>query len=153
MLSLKTSKPERKIRVLITKVGLDGHDRGAKVVAALLREAGMEVIYLGCFQTPEGIVRAALEESVDVVGVSTLSGEHLFFLPQIYRLLQKSNLSDLLLIAGGVIPYPDIPELKKSGVKEVFPSGTPLQAVVDFISKNVSSSPPSKTRGLIEGED
>ncbi|MBI4618896.1 MAG: cobalamin B12-binding domain-containing protein [Desulfobacterales bacterium] len=115
---------ERKIKVLITKVGLDGHDRGAKVVSSLLKEAGMEVVYLGMFQTPENVVRAAIEEDVDVIGLSCLSGEHITFTPRIMKLLKEKRIDGVLFIIGGVIPLEDIPVLKDMGVNEVFTAGT-----------------------------
>lgn len=130
----KTSRP---IRVLIAKAGLDGHDRGAKVVSALLREAGMEVIYVGMYQTPQMIVQAALEEDVDVVGLSSLSGEHLSFTPKVVELLKEKKLSDTLLIMGGVIPTEDIPRLKEIGVAEVFTAGSLTESIVEFIRKRV----------------
>lgn len=114
----------RKIKVLITKIGLDGHDRGAKVISSLLREAGMEVVYLGVFQTPENIVQAAIEEDVDLIGLSCLSGEHLTFTPEIIKIMQEKELKDVLLLVGGVIPREDIPGLKKMGVAEVFTAGS-----------------------------
>ena len=135
----KTSRP---IRVLIAKAGLDGHDRGAKVVSALLREAGMEVIYVGMYQTPQMIVQAALEEDVDVVGLSSLSGEHLSFTPKVVELLKEKKLSDTLLIMGGVIPTEDIPRLKEIGVAEVFTAGSLTESIVEFIRKRVRKSRP-----------
>ena len=122
----------KKIRVLLSKVGLDGHDRGIKLVAMLLREAGMEVIYLGKLQPPEGIIQAAIQEDVDVVGVSCLSGEHLSLLPDIAELIKKNNLC-LPLIVGGVIPREDIPRLKDMGIAEVFTSGSTSQDIVNCI--------------------
>ncbi|MDY7032743.1 MAG: cobalamin B12-binding domain-containing protein [Thermodesulfobacteriota bacterium] len=131
---------ERKIKVLITKVGLDGHDRGAKVVSSLLKEAGMEVVYLGLFQTPENVVRAAIEEDVDVIGLSCLSGEHLNFTPRIKRLLDEKKLNDVLFIVGGVIPIEDITPLKEMGVDEIFTAGTLTGEIVEYIKRNVVSS-------------
>jgi len=128
---------ERKIKVLITKVGLDGHDRGAKVVSSLLKEAGMEVVYLGMFHTPENIVRAAIEEDVDVVGISCLSGEHLTFSPKIKTLLDEKGLNNVLFIVGGVIPIEDIPVLKEMGVKEVFTAGTLTGSIIEYIKSNI----------------
>jgi len=139
-LSDRKSKTGRRIRVLIAKAGLDGHDRGAKVVSALLREAGMEVIYLGMYQTPEMIVQAALEEDVDVVGLSSLSGEHLSFTPKVVELLEKKKLGDRLLIMGGVIPTEDIPRLKEMGVAEVFTAGSLTESIVEFIRNSVRKS-------------
>ena len=139
-MSDRKSKTGRRIRVLIAKAGLDGHDRGAKVVSALLREAGMEVIYLGMYQTPEMIVQAALEEDVDVVGLSSLSGEHLSFTPKVVELLEKKKLGDRLLIMGGVIPTEDIPRLKEMGVAEVFTAGSLTESIVEFIRNSVRKS-------------
>ena len=139
-MSDRKSKTGRRIRVLIAKAGLDGHDRGAKVVSALLREAGMEVIYLGMYQTPEMIVQAALEEDVDVVGLSSLSGEHLSFTPKVVELLEKKKLGDRLLIMGGVIPTEDIPRLKEMGVAEVFTAGSLTESIIEFIRNSVRRS-------------
>ena len=136
-------EPEmRKIKVLITKVGLDGHDRGAKVVSSLLKEAGMEVIYLGLFHTPDNIVRAAIEEDVDVIGLSCLSGEHLSFTPRIIKLLKEKGLNDVLFIVGGVIPIEDIPVLKDMGVDEVFTAGTLTGSIADYIKEKIPLSSP-----------
>ncbi len=131
----------RKIKIILSKVGLDGHDRGAKVVAHLLREAGMEVVYLGMYQTPEGIVRAALEEDADVIGISYLSGEHLVYTPLIVEEMKKHELKDVLLIAGGVIPPEDIPVLKEMGVHQVFVAGTLTHEIVRYIEENVRYIP------------
>ena len=129
--------PERKIKVVISKVGLDGHDRGAKVVASLLKEAGMEVVYLGLYQRPEGIVRAAVDEDADVIGVSYLSGEHLVFTPEIVKNMKENGLDDVLLIAGGSFPAEDIPVMKAMGVDAVFRGGTLTESIVDYIRGNV----------------
>lgn len=126
---------EKKIRVLISKAGLDGHEVGAKVVARSLADAGMEVIYTGLRQTPEMVVDAAIQEDVDVIGISILSGAHMFFLPEILRLLKERNAEDIPVIAGGVIPVEDIGELKKLGIKEVFPSGSTMQEIVMYVKK------------------
>lgn len=123
-----------KIRVLISKVGLDGHDVGARVIARGLIDAGMEVVYTGLRRTPEQVVRAALEEDVDVIGVSILSGAHLTLLPKLRRLLDEGNAPDIGLIVGGVIPQEDIGLLKQAGVSAVFRSGTTVQEIVDYIS-------------------
>ncbi len=128
---------EKKIKVIVTKVGLDGHDRGAKVVASLLKEAGMEVIYLGMFNTPDDIISAAIEEDVDVIGLSFLSGEHLVFTPIMVQKLKENGLEDILLIAGGTIPVEDIPAMEKSGISKVFRAGTLSKKYVDFIFENV----------------
>lgn len=132
-----SKKKERKIRVLIAKPGLDSHDRGAKVVARALRDAGMEVIYTGLRQTPEQIAETALQEDVDVVGLSILSGAHATLFPKIMQLLKKKGLSDVLVFAGGIIPQEDVPALKKIGVREVFGPGTPTTTLVDYVKNNV----------------
>jgi len=124
---------ERRIRVLIAKPGLDGHDRGAKVVARALRDAGMEVIYTGLRQTPEMIVSAALQEDVDAVGLSVLSGAHMHYFQEVKRLLDEQGAGDVLLFGGGIIPDEDVPKLKEIGVAEVFGPGTPTGDIVDFI--------------------
>jgi len=128
---------EKRIRVLVAKPGLDGHDRGAKVIAQALRDAGMEVVYTGLRQTPEQIVSAALQEDVDVVGMSILSGAHLTLFPEVIELLKKQGASDVLVVGGGIIPDEDIPVLKEAGVNEIFTPGTPLATVVKFIQGNV----------------
>jgi len=127
---------ERKIRVVIAKPGLDSHDRGAKVVARALRDAGMEVIYTGLRQTPEQIVETALQEDVDVIGLSILSGAHTTLFPKIMDLLKKKGLSDVLVFAGGIIPEEDVPALKKIGIREVFGPGTTTSTLVEFVRKN-----------------
>ena len=124
-----------KIRVLIAKPGLDGHDRGAKVVARALRDAGMEVIYSGIRQTPEMIVEAAVQEDVDVVGLSILSGAHLELLPLVTKGLKKKGRGDALVIAGGIIPEDDVPALQQAGVKAVFGPVAPTKDIIDFIKK------------------
>ncbi|MBN2259343.1 MAG: cobalamin B12-binding domain-containing protein [Clostridiales bacterium] len=128
---------ENPIRVLVAKPGLDGHDRGAKVIARALRDAGMEVIYTGLRQTPEQIVNAAIQEDVDVVAVSILSGAHGTLLPRIAELLKQQDAEDILFVAGGVIPDDDIPELLTSGVKAIFTPGTTTTETVEFIRNNV----------------
>jgi len=128
---------ERPIRVLIAKPGLDGHDRGAKVIARALRDAGMEVIYSGLRQTPEQIVAAAIQEDVDVVGLSILSGAHNVLFPEILKLLKEKGGEDILVLAGGIIPDKDIAPLKALGVREIFLPGTPTQTLVAFIRKEV----------------
>lgn len=127
---------ERRIRVLIAKPGLDGHDRGAKIIAHALRDAGMEVIYTGIRQTPEMIVAAALQEDVDVIGLSILSGAHNVLIPRILEVMREKGLQDVLVIAGGIIPPEDAQELKRQGVAAVFPPGTPVSAIVEFIQQN-----------------
>jgi len=126
----------QKIRILIAKPGLDGHDRGAKVIARALRDAGFEVIYTGLHQTPEMIINAAIEEDVQVVGLSVLSGAHNALVPEIIEGVHKAGLSDVLVLVGGIIPDEDIPTLKKVGVQMVFTPGTALQDVVEYIRKN-----------------
>ena len=130
---------ERKIRVLVAKPGLDGHDRGAKVVASALRDAGMEVIYTGLHQTPEIIVEAAIQEDVDVIGLSILSGAHMALFPRILELLREHGAGDKLVVAGGIIPRDDIEELKKMGISEVFGPGTPTSEIVEYIKREVES--------------
>jgi methylmalonyl-CoA mutase C-terminal domain/subunit len=127
----------RKIRVLVAKPGLDGHDRGAKVIARALRDAGMEVIYTGLRQTPEMIAAAALQEDVDAVGISILSGAHNTLCPRIVELMHKNGMDDTLIVVGGIVPQEDIPELKAKGISEVFLPGTSTEDIVDFIKKNV----------------
>ena len=129
----------RKIRVVIAKPGLDGHDRGAKVIARALRDAGMEVIYTGLRQTPEQIVAAALQEDADVVGLSILSGAHMHVCPRIVELLREKGLDDVLVVVGGIIPDVDIPKLKEAGIAGVFLPGTAMQDIIDFI--NASARP------------
>ena len=127
--------PERPIRVLIAKPGLDGHDRGAKVIARALRDAGMEVIYSGLRQTPEQIVAAAIQEDVDVVGLSILSGAHNVLFPEVMRLLKEKGGEDIVVLAGGIIPDKDIAGLKALGIRGIFLPGTPTQTLVEFIRK------------------
>lgn len=128
---------DRKIRVLVAKPGLDGHDRGAKVIARALRDAGMEVIYTGLRQTPEMIAAAALQEDVDAVGISILSGAHNTLCPRIVELLRSSGMTDTLVLVGGIVPEEDISELKKKGISEVFLPGTSTQDIVAFLNSNV----------------
>ncbi len=128
---------EKRIRVIVAKPGLDGHDRGAKVVARALRDAGFEVIYTGLRQTPEQIVESALSEDVDVVAMSLLSGAHNTLFPKVVDLLKEKGMGDVLVIGGGVIPAADIPGLKEAGVAAVFTPGTPTSEIVDFINANV----------------
>jgi methylmalonyl-CoA mutase C-terminal domain/subunit len=128
----------RKIRVVVAKPGLDGHDRGAKIIARTLRDAGMEVIYTGLHQTPEQIVETALQEDADAVGLSILSGAHMTLVPRVIELLREQDAGDVLVTVGGTIPNQDIPELKRLGVAEVFTPGAPTQEIVDFIKANVT---------------
>jgi methylmalonyl-CoA mutase C-terminal domain/subunit len=127
----------QKIRVVIAKPGLDGHDRGAKVIARALRDAGMEVIYTGLRQTPEQIVAAALQEDADAIGLSILSGAHMYICPRVMELLREKGLHDVLVVIGGIIPDVDVPGLEAIGVKGVFPPGTPMQDIVAFIKQHV----------------
>jgi methylmalonyl-CoA mutase C-terminal domain/subunit len=134
---------DRKIRVLVAKPGLDGHDRGAKVIARALRDAGMEVIYTGLRQTPEMIVNSALQEDVDVIGLSILSGAHNAIVPRVNELLHQNKMDDVLLLVGGIIPEQDFEQMKKAGVSGIFNPGTPMDEIVKFIRKNV------KPRGVV----
>ncbi len=126
---------DRKIRVLVAKPGLDGHDRGAKVVARGLRDAGMEVIYLGLRLTPEQIAEAAIQEDVDVVGLSCLSGAHMSLFPKTVRLIREKSSKDILVIGGGIIPKKDIPKLEGAGIARIFEPGTPLEEIAKFIER------------------
>jgi len=123
----------RPIRVLVAKVGLDGHDRGAKVIATSLRDAGMEVIYTGLRQTPEMVVNTALQEDVDAIGISILSGAHMTVFPKIVAIMKAKELDDVLLTGGGIIPEPDMKKLQEIGVGELFPPGTPMASIVTYI--------------------
>ena len=134
---------ERKIRVLVAKPGLDGHDRGAKVIARALRDAGMEVIYTGLRQTPEMIVTSSLQEDVDVIGLSILSGAHNAIVPRVMDLLKQNKMEDVLVLVGGIIPDQDMDGLKKAGVAGIFQPGTPMDDIVKFIRANV------KPRGVV----
>jgi methylmalonyl-CoA mutase C-terminal domain/subunit len=138
--------PEPKIRVLVAKPGLDGHDRGAKVIARALRDAGMEVIYTGLRQTPEMIVTAALQEDVNVIGLSILSGAHNAIVPRVMDLLRQSKMDDVLVVVGGIIPDQDIPNLKQAGVAAIFQPGAAMDDIVQFIRANVHS------RGVTAGD-
>jgi methylmalonyl-CoA mutase, C-terminal domain len=128
---------EKKIRVLVAKPGLDGHDRGAKVVARAMRDAGIEVIYTGLRQTPEQIVTTALQEDVHAVGLSILSGAHMHLFPRIITLLREKKMEDVLLFAGGIIPARDAAKLKEIGIAEIFPPGSSLNNIVDFVKTNI----------------
>jgi len=128
---------ERKIKILIAKPGLDGHDRGAKVLSLALRDAGMEVIYTGLRQTPQDIVNAAIQEDVDVVGLSCLSGAHNHLFPKVAELMKERGVNDILLIGGGIIPKNDISSLKEKGMDGIFGPGTPIKTIVDFVASNV----------------
>lgn len=135
---MTTERADRKIRILIAKPGLDGHDRGAKVIARALRDAGMEVIYTGLRQTPEKIVSAAIQEDVDAIGLSILSGAHNVLFPEIMRLLKEEDAQDIVVFAGGIIPEQDIPRLKAMGIREIFLPGTPTSTAVEKIRQAVS---------------
>lgn len=137
---------EQKIRVLVAKPGLDGHDRGAKVIARALRDAGMEVIYTGLRQTPEMIVSAALQEDVHVIGLSILSGAHNAIVPRVMALLQEHKMNDVLVVLGGIIPEQDMEGLKKIGVAAIFPPGTAMEEIVQFIRSHV------KPHGLLTSQ-
>jgi methylmalonyl-CoA mutase C-terminal domain/subunit len=135
--------PENKIRVLIAKPGLDGHDRGAKIIARALRDAGMEVIYTGLRQTPEMIAAAAVQEDVQVIGLSILSGAHNTICPRLMDFLREKGMDDVTVLIGGIIPEADIPALKKQGIAEVFLPGTSTQEIVDFIRQRIASQQPA----------
>ena len=128
---------EKKIKMIVAKPGLDGHDRGAKLLARIFAEAGMEVIYTGLRQTPEMIVAAAIQEDADVVGLSSLSGVHNYFFPRVVELLREKQMNDVLVVGGGIIPKEDIPGLKQAGVAEIFGPGTNTESIVSFIKENV----------------
>ena len=130
----------RTIRVVVAKVGLDGHDRGAKIIARALRDAGMEVIYTGLHQTPEQVVEAAIQEDADAIGISILSGAHMTLVPKIVDLLQENEADDILVFVGGTIPKGDIPRLKGTGVGEVFTPGTPTKKAVEYVRQAVPAS-------------
>ncbi len=128
---------EQKIKMVLAKPGLDGHDRGAKLLARIFAESGMEVVYTGLRQTPEMIVETALQEDADVVGLSSLSGVHNYFFPRVVQLLRDKGLDDVLVVGGGIIPVEDVDELKKAGMAEIFGPGTPTDDIVSFIKSNV----------------
>ena len=132
---------EKKLRILVAKPGLDGHDRGAKIIARALRDAGMEVIYTGLHQTPEMIVNAAVQEDVDAIGLSIMSGAHMTLFPAVLELLRAQKADDVLVFGGGIIPDEDIPRLKQAGVAEVFTPGSSTQDIVKWIRENIRSRP------------
>jgi len=132
-----TKKAARKVRILVGKPGLDGHDRGAKIIARALRDAGVEVIYTGLHQTPEMIVSAAAQEDVDGIGLSILSGAHNYLFPRIIQLLREKKMGDVVLFGGGIIPDDDIPKLVKKGVDRVFTPGTTIQEIVDYVNDRI----------------
>ncbi len=133
--------PDKKLRILVAKPGLDGHDRGAKIIARALRDAGMEVIYTGLHQTPEMIVGAAIQEDVDAIGMSIMSGAHLTLFPAVLELLRKQKAEDVLVFGGGIIPDEDIPRLKQAGVAEIFTPGSSTQDIVKWIRENIRPRP------------
>jgi methylmalonyl-CoA mutase C-terminal domain/subunit len=135
---MNAAASNRKIRVVVAKPGLDGHDRGAKIIARALRDAGMEVIYTGLHQTPEQIVETVLQEDADAVGLSILSGAHMTLVPRVIELLREQDAGDVVVTVGGTIPAQDIPELKELGVAEVFTPGAPTQAIIDYIQGAVT---------------
>ncbi len=139
---------ERKIRILVAKVGLDGHDRGAKVVARFLRDAGFEVIYTGLHRTPEEVAMAAVQEDVDVVGISLHSGAHMALVPKVMKYIEDygGDLSEMVILVGGIVPEDDIQKLKEMGVEEVFIPGTPIERIIDFIRKRVPEKKEAKRR-------
>lgn len=130
-------KPKRKVRILVGKPGLDGHDRGAKIIARALRDAGFEVIYTGLHQTPEMIVTAALQEDVDAIGLSILSGAHNYLFPKVLELLRKKKMKNVVVFGGGIIPDGDIPGLREKGVDRVFTPGTPLTEIISYVQEKV----------------
>ena len=138
MIAMPATATQRKIRVVVAKPGLDGHDRGAKIIARALRDAGMEVIYTGLHQPPEQIVETVIQEDADAVGLSILSGAHMTLVPRIVTLLKEQGVDDVLITVGGTIPADDIPELKAQGIAEVFTPGAPTEAIIDFIRGNVT---------------
>jgi methylmalonyl-CoA mutase C-terminal domain/subunit len=133
MVNTATSQPAKKLRVLVAKIGLDGHDRGVKIVARALRDAGIEVIYLGIHNTPEEIAASALQEDVDAIGLSIHSAAHMTLFGEVMKLLRKSRAGDIVVFGGGIVPEEDIAKLKKMGVKEIFTPGAPLEEIVKFV--------------------
>lgn len=130
---------ERKIRILVAKPGLDGHDRGAKIIARALRDAGYEVIYTGLHQTPEMIVNSAVQEDVDAIGLSILSGAHNHLFPRVVELLKEKGAGEKIVFGGGIFPLEDIPRLKEAGIAEIFTPGTSLETIIDFVKNNVAT--------------
>jgi len=128
---------KRKLRVLVAKPGLDGHDRGARIIARTYRDAGFEVVYSGLHQTPEEVVQAAIQEDVDMIGLSSLAGAHMYLFPRVIDLLHEKGADDIVVCGGGIFPEDDIPKLKKAGIKELFTPGTPLDEVVKWVEENV----------------
>ena len=130
---------KRRLRVLVAKPGLDGHDRGARIIARAYRDAGFEVVYTGLHQTPEEIVQAAIQEDVDMIGLSSLAGAHMYLFPRVVELLKDRGADDIVVCGGGIFPEEDIPKLKKAGIKEIFTPGTPLSEVVTWVEENVEA--------------
>jgi len=130
---------KRRLRVLVAKPGLDGHDRGARIIARAYRDAGFEVVYTGLHQTPEEIVEAAIQEDVDMIGLSSLAGAHMYLFPRVMELLKQRGADDVVVCGGGIFPEEDIPKLKKAGIKEIFTPGTPLSEVVTWVEENVEA--------------
>ena len=136
---LRDKLGKKRIKILVAKLGLDGHDRGAKILARSLRDYGFEVIYTGIRQTPEQVVEAAIQEDVDVIGISILSGAHKVLVPRVIELLKEKGAEDIMVLVGGIIPTDDIPKLKNSGVSEVFIPGTPIKEIVEYIEKKIEA--------------
>ena len=130
---------KRRLRVLVAKPGLDGHDRGARIIARAYRDAGFEVVYTGLHQTPEEIAQAAIQEDVDMIGLSSLAGAHMYLFPRVVELLKQSGSDDIVVCGGGIFPEEDIPKLKKAGIKEIFTPGTPLSEAVRWVEENVEA--------------
>jgi len=128
---------KRKIRILVAKPGLDGHDRGARIIARTYRDAGFEVVYSGLHQTPEEVVQAAIQEDVDMIGLSSLAGAHMYLFPRVVELLRENDADEIIVCGGGIFPEEDIPKLKEAGIKEIFTPGTPLGEVVKWVEENV----------------
>jgi len=128
---------KRKIRILVAKPGLDGHDRGARIIARAYRDAGFEVVYSGLHQTPEEVVQAAIQEDVDMIGLSSLAGAHMFLFPRVVELLREKDADDIVVCGGGIFPEEDIPKLKETGIREIFTPGTPLREAVKWVEENV----------------
>lgn len=128
---------ERKLRVMVAKPGLDGHDRGARIIARALRDAGFEVVYTGLHQTPDEIVKAAIQEDVDMIGLSSLAGAHMYLFPRVVQLLREQGAGEVVVCGGGIIPDEDIPKLKAAGIRGVFTPGVPLAEIVEWVNKNV----------------
>lgn len=128
---------KRKLRVMVAKPGLDGHDRGARIIARTFRDAGFEVVYTGLHQTPEEVVQAAIQEDVDMIGLSSLAGAHMYLFPRVMELLKAQGAGEIVVCGGGIFPEEDIPKLKKAGIKEIFTPGASLESIVDWVEKNV----------------